>query len=227
MQRISSVLCAVAMSVAVFGASWPVQALPLIIEDDPEIAAEAEAARKRSVNILDTSGSSNPGLRALQTLRELQDRRPGFSFSNQPGLTDGGGRMGVGSKGGFRSGGSDSYSSNGAGYSELGDAGLFGSGLNAEAALHERVPEFMSDHAAGVRARPTAYVDPEAVDPNNRSMVRGGTYSVSNDMASTAEQKPGLMSRLLKLIREYRVAVIGSALLLLLLALGASFAAKR
>ncbi len=216
-------LAAVAAAITGTGAA---HALPLIVDEDPELAAELEAARKRSVNILDTSGSSNPGLRTLQTLRELQERRPGFSFSNQPGLADGGGRMGVGSRGVVRPGIFDPNAT-GPNFAELGGAGLFGSGLNAEAIARERVPEFVSDQAAGVRARPQAAVDPEAVDPSARNMVRGSTYNVSGESTAPMEAKPGLLSTLLKFVREYRVAVIGSAALLLVVALAASMAGRH
>jgi hypothetical protein len=230
MQRISSVLCALAMSMAAFGASMPAQALPLIFDEDPEIAAEAEAARKRSVNILDTSGSSNVGFHALQTLRELQQRRPGFAFSNQPGLADGGGRMGVGNKGGPRGNLSEAENAalgQGAGYAELG-TGLFGSGLNAEAVARERVPDRVSDDAAGVRQRPAAYVDPDSNDGGAGQGAPSGSYSVSGDSdGRPLEQKPGFMSLLLKIIREYRVTVIALALMLLLIAVGASVATRR
>jgi hypothetical protein len=225
MQRFSSFLCVAALALVALTTSVGVQAMPLIFEDDSEAAAEAEASRKRSVNILDTSGSNDTSYRTLQILRELQERRPGLTFSNQPGLSDGGGRMGIGNKG-LTKGNLIDPNTNGPTFGDMG-AGLFGSGLNAEAIGRERVPETMSDHAAGVRARPQGYVDPEAPDPNGPSGTPGGSYSVSGDSAAPMEQKPGLMSILFKLIREYRLAVIGGALMLLLLAVGASVSARR
>jgi hypothetical protein len=224
MQRISSFFCAAALCAVALGAVPALHAAPLIIDEDPEVAAEAEAKRKRNVNILDTSGLSNTSAGALQTLRELQERRPGHVFLRQPGLSEGGGRMGVAPQGATRT---SSLDANGPVYAEFGATGLFGSGFNAEAVARERVPEFMSDEAAGVQARPQAYIDPDAPDASHRNLTGGGTYNVSGESAAPLDRKPGLLSTLLALVREYRVAVIGSALMLLVVALAASFAAKQ
>ncbi len=228
MQRFPSKLCSAALAVAALSASWQVHGMPLIFEDDPEAAAEAEAARKRSVNILDTSGAANPGLRALQTLRELQERRPGFTFTRQPGLADGGGRMGVGNKGGPRGNLPDAPGTlgQGTGYVELG-AGLFGSGFNAEAVARERVPDRISDDAAGVRSRPAAYVDPDSNDGGAGAATPKGTYSVTGATEQALEQRPGFLATLLKLVRENRITVIAMAVMVLMLAVGASVAARR
>ncbi len=214
------------LAVLVAPTAWAGPALSL--NEDAHL--EIDAARQRLGVVLDTSGAQISGdvgaQRALRVLQELQSRKPGLTFSqtNQPGAPS-----------------ADRLSATQAGsaspvpwgapqrQADGRSGGLFGTGLNADAQRLERVKEAQA---------PAPRIDVPAVQQGPSGHLQhgadmGAPRAISSQspaelaLAAHVDNKPGALSKLLRLVRENRVLVIASAAALLLVTLTLSLAGRR
>lgn len=163
--------------------------------DDPD---DSEAARRRAAQVLDTTGSGMGGTAgggALNTLRELQERRPGLQVNrprpaSEPAPATRRPEGGVGTVAPEK------------------PSGIFGSGLNAGATQRQRVNE----SPARVESSPAAGAG-----------THGGVTSVPGAMSSgPVGQVRGALAGALQFIRSYRWQIATVAVLTLVMVLVAS-----